>query len=186
MKSTLFTALIIVLSALSVAECGDKSAIPLLRATGKKIQKDTDISDSILEHDIGVILLVLPSLTKENEERYKLNAARTIQQTSTVWMRVRGVSTEPKSALVMKKTELLTEKGFRTAATRFGFLTVTSKPEHAKVTVRSAEWGNTEISKWEEEGEHDIVIEKDGFKTHRGTVKVKRGHTVYDKTLEKE
>jgi PEGA domain len=69
--------------------------------------------------------------------------------------------------------------------TAMGKLTVTSDPTEATVTVAGIPWDEpTRASRFVDEGHHTIEIAKQGHRTHRGKVTVKkRKETSYNASL---
>ena len=161
-----------------------KEADKYLRATAKKIQKDTKLSDAQLEEELNVVLAENASMTAVNLKQ-GIDAARTTAKSEKVWMRSHGIGAAKDSKWILKPDEKLTQKHFRAYSARFGYLTVTSEPTKAKVTVKSIPWGETKTEDFEEEGEYPIVIEKDGYRKYEGTVKVEPGKQTFHKKLEK-
>lgn len=179
---------IVLLLLAGLAYAGEEDgAILILRKTGKEIKLATGMTEEGVEKDINVLLSVLPNLVSENKKKNALGVAATVDLTATAWKRLRAVPGEPALKVTLKDTKPITKDRFLATTSLFGYLTVTSEPKNAKVTVRSIEWGETEVGKWEEEGMHRIVIEKDGFKSHVGVVNIQRGRkNMYFKKLESE
>ena len=128
------------------------------------MQLEPGISDEIISHDISVIKNIYGNIEKKFEaNEFQTEDAKRV--VFLVWkgMREKDVSGSFSGDMVMMQID------------RYGKLFVDSEPDGAGLRVDEEEWPKTDTSDWIQAGNHQIQLEKNGYKDVQRSLLVTAG-----------